>query len=358
MTAPIRASPPRRIEGIEAARGVAAVVVVLYHVSRHIDATLGLPMLRRLFQFGHAGVDLFFVISGFIIFYIHEDDIGRPERLMRYATRRASRILPIYWVAFAVTATMAALGHHAMPGPLDLVWQASLLPSSGEMLLGIAWTLRFEVLFYLLFAVLIAHRRIGAALMGAWLVLAIGLVAYGAQVPVLPGQFQSAYDIEFLFGMTAAWAARHHAGLVPARAVATGTLLFLTAALLEDAGWLDGYASIARLAYGLPSALIVAGIVTADARGGVVVPAPLAVLGSASYSIYIFQFVWIGTIWQALLHAGDTHAVPPWLLFVLLTAAAILAGIAASRLIEKPLMRACRSLLGGRPAGRVLARPK
>jgi len=71
----------RKLTGIEASRGVAATAVVLYHSARHLDHVYGVPGLMRVFQFGHAGVDLFFVISGFIILFVHYGDLGRPERL-------------------------------------------------------------------------------------------------------------------------------------------------------------------------------------------------------------------------------------------------------------------------------------
>jgi len=81
------------------------------------------------FQFGHAGVDLFFVISGFIILFVHYDDIGRPERLGRYVGRRLSRILPTYWVALVLIVVLSLGGGHNFPHLIDLAWSASLLPS-------------------------------------------------------------------------------------------------------------------------------------------------------------------------------------------------------------------------------------
>ena len=70
-----------RLVGIEAGRGIAASLVVLYHVSRHLDQAFGAPMLVHAFQFGHSGVDFFFVISGFIILFVHYRDIDNPLRL-------------------------------------------------------------------------------------------------------------------------------------------------------------------------------------------------------------------------------------------------------------------------------------
>src|ERR1700737_2029314 len=76
-----------KLLGLQVLRGVAAVLVVLHHVA----ATLALPKYMGLVvaggifaPLGRAGVDLFFVLSGFIIYYVHHGDIGRPRRLGRY----------------------------------------------------------------------------------------------------------------------------------------------------------------------------------------------------------------------------------------------------------------------------------
>ena len=69
---------------------MAATAVVFYHAARHLNKIYGVPALMCVFQFGHAGVDLFFVISGFIILFVHYDDIGRPERLGRPSNCQAA----------------------------------------------------------------------------------------------------------------------------------------------------------------------------------------------------------------------------------------------------------------------------
>ncbi len=121
--------------------------MVIYHSARHLDHVYGLPGLARATQAGHAGVDLFFAISGFIILFVHGGDIGRPGRFARYAGRRLTRILPAYWVALAVTIGLGVAGSHGFPAVFEVVWSALLLPSDHTPLLGIAWTLQHEIVF-------------------------------------------------------------------------------------------------------------------------------------------------------------------------------------------------------------------
>jgi peptidoglycan/LPS O-acetylase OafA/YrhL len=96
-------APGARLRGLEALRGIAAIAAVFYHVTRHERQALALPVLSRITQCGHAGVDLFFVLSGFIILFVHEKGLGRPGRWTHYAGRRFNRVFPTYWIALGLT---------------------------------------------------------------------------------------------------------------------------------------------------------------------------------------------------------------------------------------------------------------
>jgi exopolysaccharide production protein ExoZ len=337
--------PPVKLLSIELARGVAAVIVVLYHAARHLDRNIGFAEGRQLFQFGHAGVDFFFVISGFIILFVHGGDLGRPGRIGHYAARRFTRIYPIYWVILGLTVALAA---RSLPqSPLDVAWAATLLPTGGEPMVGVAWTLQHEMVFYGVFAVLIVHVRAGMALLGLWL----GAMAYGA-LPSGPrgieAVFVSAYNLEFFFGMAAAWWLRRHEVARPGAILALGLSLFALFALAEVLGRMDGYAAWARLAYGLPSALIILGLVELERGMRIGVPARLLWLGRASYSIYLFHLFGIGLAYKLWVAAGLMDLAPAWIGYGVISAAGIGGGIAVSRLVEYPLMGWTRRLLARR----------
>ena len=331
---PVRQSPSplkpatNRLRGIEAARGIAACLVVFYHAARHMDAACHMPLLRRLFQSGHAGVDVFFVLSGFIILFVHAGDVGRPARLGHYAWRRFSRVIPVYWVALGFTLVLAAFAGHGWPAIGRVLYSASLLPSWSEPLLGVAWTLQYELVFYAAFALLILDARAGLACFAVWLA-GIAACAFGLIATPLPPSLLSTYNVEFFFGMGAALALRRWQ--VPGWIGMLGSVLFAAACLAESTNVLDGYGRAARLAYGFPAALVVAGL--AQAR---FVWRGLSALGAASYSIYLFQFCLIGAAWQVLRHADCDIGMPA------LSAAAIVGGILFSRTIEYPLMQAVR----------------
>jgi exopolysaccharide production protein ExoZ len=334
-----------KLDGIEAGRGLAASAVVLYHAARHLDKSYGMPTLMSAFQFGHAGVDLFFVISGFIILYVHYRDVGMPRRLGHYVGRRFTRVLPTYWVALAITILLATGGGHALPSLSDLAWSVSLLPSNHGLLLDIAWTLRYELVFYAMFCVLILNRTAGIAAMALWLGLLVAVFAGGFSVPV-PGSLYGAFNLQFFLGMGAAYVVHNYEVPAPKTLLAVGLAAFALAAGAENVGALDGYTNAARLYYGLPAAMIVLGVALAGRTDALRIPSWLRILGSASYSIYLFQFVFIGIAWKLWLAVGLDKAVPYGLAFVPLAAAGIGGGILMSRWVEHPLIRMVR---GGGP---------
>lgn len=332
------ATPKPRLTGIEALRGIAALAVLLYHAARHVDAAYGAPMLMRVFQGGHAGVDLFFVLSGFLILHVHRGDIGRPERIGHYARQRFTRVMPLYWIALALT-VLKGVGGHGVPAIGSLVHSALLLPGWEEPLLGPAWSLQHELLFYIVFAAFILNRRAGVALLGLWsAVMLIGVT--GALDDAVPFQIAGHYNLEFLMGMGVALALPHiRKG---SRMAWVGGLLLAAAAWLESAGHLDGNAAVARIAYGLPSALLIGGLATLSRTQSFALPRWLGALGGASYSIYLFQFLFMGLVVKGWAAAGLDQSAWAGLIFLPMVVAGIGGGLAVAHWVERPLLRQMR----------------
>ncbi|HVZ09971.1 acyltransferase family protein [Rhodopila sp.] len=335
--------PPTKLGWVEAYRGIAATAVILYHTARHFDKNYDTPRLESVFQFGHAGVDLFFVISGFIILFVHFDDIGQPGRVRHYLGRRLTRLLPAYWVAVALTIAVSQLSGHVTDWS-DVAWAALPVPTFSEPVLDVAWTLQYEFVFYAAFAVLIINRTAGLILMVAWLA-GVALAAATGWHPGLPPTYLGIFNIEFFAGMAVAYRLRR--GSLPQYRVVLGIgiVLFVAAAVAEDLGWMDGYTPFARLAYGLPSVLILLGGVEASRRSNIRIPRLLRTLGTASYSLYLFHFLLIGLLWKFWLAAG-LGATSPAIGVAVFAALAIAGGIVLSRLVEYPLMRLMREPLG------------
>ena len=331
-----------RLLGIDACRGAAVTAVLLFLATRQLNWAFGVPFLLRAFQFGHAGADVFFVISGFIVLYVHYEHIGTPARLIGFVWRRLTRLMPTYWAALGITAMQNKLAGHSFPSPRSLVWSASLLAPKSELLLGIAWTLRYQAVFYAMFCMLILSRTAGVLLLALWLVGIVMSMLAGSVIAGVPDLVFGSYNLQFFFGMAAAYVMRSHRVPAPMTVLTIGIVLFAIAAIAEDIGMLDGYADPARLAYGLPAALIVLGLAEAGRRSQVIVPPQLIVLGKASYSIYLFQLVFIGIVSQLMLVSGLHRWMPELFTFPLMVATAMAGGILVSRWFEFPLMRLLR----------------
>lgn len=333
-----------KIASLEACRGLAAVLVVLYHASGSMfEVYFGYPSVNW-FWFGHAGVDFFFVLSGFIILYVHADDCGRPDRLRNYTYRRVVRIYPIYW---AVTVAMIAASFvvpsiAALPAmaPDRLFLSFLLLPQSGYPLVSVAWTLQHEMLFYVLFGVMILNRKLGFALFAIWAGLIALCIFVQPQAMLL--QFVGRdFNILFFVGMAAAMAVRKRTIPWPRTMVLIGAVVFFTGGVLENGG-LDLKQLLGRVVYGTGAALMVMGLVESERSAGWRVPSWLLWIGAASYSIYLVHLNVLIVVEKAAGALGLGAALPGLVVLAAMVAAAVGAGLVCYVLFERPLLAMLR----------------
>jgi exopolysaccharide production protein ExoZ len=330
-----------RLIGVQAGRGVAALLVVLVHGG---DMIRNLPdrghaPLWGLFDFGHAGVDFFFVLSGFIICYVHYNDLGAPQRLTRYLWRRITRIYPIYWI---VTLFLIAYGFLRHPGMTltagHIVASFLLIHHDQSPILVSGWTLEHEVLFYLIFAVAILNRRLGAALFAAWM----ALVLAGLFIPLKSETlvFLSSYfHVQFLMGIGCAYIVLTGRIRFPRMVAAAGIVGFLATGLLEDVGVL-GYSSVTgHFFFGSFASLTIIGIALAELRGSLRVGRIGALLGDASYSLYLWHLYSNNWVAGVLIRLGLIAFLPGWVVLFACAAGSVTFACLFYRAVERPLIR-------------------
>ena len=341
-----------RLPGIEAARGLAALLVVLFHVEQimALPENGGQLAFAGLFNFGRAGVDVFFVLSGFIIMIVHRADIGRPDRVRRFVWKRAWRIYSVYLVVNAAYFTALGFGHAptwARTGWLHAVMSALLLPESAPPILQVGWSLRHELLFYSLFGVLVWNRRLGQAMLGVWAtgIAANMLHAIVTHIWLFDGFWQvivfRPYNIEFFFGIAAALLLRPwHPRLM----LAAGLTLFLATGIQESFGreTFPEY-PVLHLCYALGAATALYGAAAIQS-----VPTWSLALGRASYSIYLIHTLAVLAAAWALRRMHT--ALPLEMAFALLAGSGIMAGLVLSALVEQPLLRLVRPARTTEPA--------
>jgi exopolysaccharide production protein ExoZ len=353
MAAPAQAAPcPAggrvRLEGVEAGRGVAALLVVLYHAALHVEGDVpGSVVLWGLPHFGHAGVDFFFVLSGFIISFVHRGDLGRPDRLGHYLERRFTRVFPFYWLVLGFCLLDTWLLHRAqIPGAREVLSNVLLLPQAEDKIVGGAWTLVFEITFYLVFAIAICSRRIGAAVLCVWASLvAAGFVLNPSSRTAALAVAMSPFCLEFFLGIGAAFILSRRTVPCSGLLLTVGVAGFAAAGLCEVKGGLSGFGAAARLAYGGCAFLVILALVERERSGHLRVPRFIAVLGRASYSVYLVHLIAIGIMFKFLSMA--VRLTPSWsfLIWALLCTMGLIAGILASIWVEQPAIRFVRKCL-------------
>jgi exopolysaccharide production protein ExoZ len=174
---------------LQAMRGIAAGLVVTDHALLEMSHNqLGNPITHIAWILGNAGVYIFFVISGFIMVHICWESFGRKAAATNFLRRRVIRIVPLYWFA-----TIAALAYHRLwsaPGGdaewSELMYSLAFIPYSHDEgswspILQQGWTLNYEMMFYVIFAIGLSFpRRFALAAVAATLG---ALVIFGPLIP-------------------------------------------------------------------------------------------------------------------------------------------------------------------------------
>lgn len=330
-----------RLRSLQVGRAVAALLVVAYHADGSIFRTPKLwseTALGGFFAFGHAGVYFFFVLSGFIIAAAHSRDIGQPDRAPNYLMRRIIRVYPVYWI---VLIPIAAI-YFARPGlskpELTAHWvianSFALIGLYNRSSLAVAWTLFHEILFYLLFALVIVNRRIGSMVLAGWMAACLLTSVF------FPDAVRGIYAlalVNLLFGVgLGCFAATRRRG-VPAPACVTGLgcLGFLAAGLYENRfGFADVAGSVAS--YGASSALIVLGLVSRERIRPIAVSRLPLLFGDASFSIYLVHYPVLSIVARLWLKVFG-KAVPVDLAYIGIVVVCVAIGVGFHLVVEKPL---------------------
>lgn len=338
------------IYNVHLLRVAAALAVVYYHITS--EAGLNLPL-----SFGRFGVDVFFVVSGFIIAYIGSKS---PDSFL---LRRVIRIVPFYWSAslfiFGIALVFPQLLRQTQADVPHLLYSLFFIPHetaySGmfpTLILG--WTLNYEMYFYGLFAVtLVLSRRLAPVICSALIalvVLAIDLT--GTQNESLRF-YARPIVFEFVFGIFAYYVVTFIDGRADDFRGARWVRWFLYASTLAASVFIvgqeinGGFGLPRVIASGLPALIIVLGAILFEKLYNLQAKNKLVVLlGEASYILYLIHpYVIYGAL---RLIVGPTSGLGPMAIGLLVLALLILPSAAAVLIhfwFEKPIMSYLRSVL-------------
>jgi exopolysaccharide production protein ExoZ len=338
---------------VQILRFFAALAVVAFHVLGAPPKGFEVPESAFTFalSYGGRGVDLFFVISGFVIFYATHASKLTPAEFLR---RRVERIVPLYFFVI-FTVTMLAFTLPAVFGTPDWYTPRHILKSlaflaftDGDMpVVYVGWSLEYEMYFYLATALLMALTR------DVWrnIVMMFSAIAIVGQMPGVAAAlgntafFADPMILEFVLGI-----------IVGTMFVNGGTrwpMLFAAACAISALLVSDPASRV--IVSGIPAACLVAAAAWASRKR--LDPSwperALARLGDASYSIYLAQVETVSL--ASITVASLMPTIPPLLLLIVTSCIVVALGLTLNILVERPLLKLCRRVGAPRPA--VLARP-
>lgn len=293
---PLGALRQDRIEVLQVVRGLACLVIVFAHAnSRAIRAWPALPGFDQelIYFLAHPALDVFFVLSGFMMTWLYAGQFGRPGAASFFALRRAIRLVPLYWIlttlalALFVVAPQLFSVHRLieLPWAIGIYVFVPLAKADGmsEPIIGAGWALSYEAIFYALFALGMVFRRGLLLVVGALLaLLAIGLLA-APETPALR-LATAPYLIDFIAGIGLALLIRRvptaPRGVALAAIIAGFSILPLLA-ISAPGRWALGAAGC------LAGSLILAGCLWLNPVFKGIVGRALVLIGDAAYSIYL-----------------------------------------------------------------------
>jgi exopolysaccharide production protein ExoZ len=302
---------------------LAALSVVVFHAFQWLDDQ---------FWIGAVGVDLFFVISGYVIWTVAGHDRARPGG---FFWRRLTRVAPAYWLVTLAVAGMALAWPKLLPmvslSPRHLALSLAFIQHTDPRglvfpVLPPGWSLNYEALFAP------APLRFRLAIGGLFGVALFGFID-------TPAYELGANPMMLQFAAGAALAR----GAAPRRLSPRAGLALLALGVAALAGmWLAGfYSNLFRpLLWGVPAVAIVAGAIAAEPVFARWAPRALLTLGDASYAIYLCHFVTVA------LTAWVLGVAPAWRFVPVAVVLSLVLGLAFHRLVERPLIAGARALPG------------
>jgi peptidoglycan/LPS O-acetylase OafA/YrhL len=350
---------------VQLLRALAALLVLFGHVlglAAHMGHFKRPPLPTGI------GVDLFFAISGFIMVFASDRLFRRPGAGRDFLIRRIMRVVPLYWLTTTAMLALLALGSRGIAGwPSAGYILSSYLfvpdQSFGSVgglafpLLSVGWTLNYEMVFYLVFSAFLAlprHRATGCTLFTLAAGVALGAVA-GPRSAVLSTWTQPIV-LEFGLGLLIG-----NALLDGWRLPRTVALLMLVAACvwtLADPCGLFGHhqtpSDYRRLfGWGLPAATVLAAVVLGLQNLPAWCERPAALLGDASYSLYLthpFILIVGEQVWQRII--GPKYLVA-FMMVAIITAMAVSIGV--NKVVERPFTRVLQRFRNPSTATRSIA---
>lgn len=344
-----------KLHNLQVLRAIAALSVVVAHAiheTANLAATTGQQAIDASgLNLGY-GVDIFFVLSGFIMMHTAAKEFGKGGASARFFLRRCARVIPLYWLLTSVMLLGAAVAPSLLKVPIGNVLHVLasyfFIPDGRGVdeirpVLALGWTLNYEMLFYVFFALaLMMPIRLGVI----WLsTLMVGLALVGTMISpryVQISFWTSPIILEFLYGVFVALIFR--SGFRVGMGSALGLVVIGLLGFVRLSTPWDDAALPQFLRCGLPAASFVLAAAIGPALPLKRVVIWSVALGDASYSLYLshpFIVRPMRAIWAKIIGAD----LPAGFLVACSTAIAVLLAFALYRMVERPMTSYVQSIV-------------
>ncbi|MFD2613940.1 acyltransferase family protein [Paenibacillus gansuensis] len=326
--------PRGRLSLVHVFRAVAVLFILMGHANKVSVLYLDYDWFNLARWDRTGGIDFFFIVSGFMIYYLYHSYLGKPQKAGTFLLKRAVKIYPMHWLfTMAVMAMILVFpqigdGHETRA---DVI-AGSLLLLPTDPILATTWSLSYVVFFYAAFALLIVSPRLTALLGAVWigctLLMETGLLAN-------PQSFLFNFShLEILAGCLIAYLVLHYRLPYPRTMIVLGVTGFAAVWVNNVNHYVTLHTPYFFCAFAV---LIMTGITVLDLQKERKLPKPVTYLGNASYSIFISQLPVLHVCFLLL----TKSPLSGWLGSALTIWAAILmaaaGGCAVHALIEKPV---------------------
>jgi len=340
----------KKITLIQALRGVAALLVVLAHTDLIFNQNFHRDFLFSLFNFGGSGVDLFFVISGFIIFYNHHHDIGDKSKAKLFFIKRIIRIYPLYWIILSTKLISSFLFNYDVDTSqrnfVEIVKAFLLFPQDRNILsssfLGVSWTLSFEILFYILFGLAIWFKpKVSFLIIMFWLcgiILNFLAITNISNNLILDFVF-NLHNLQFFLGCLTAYIFLK--GPINNEKKIILSALLLYGLSIVNFSYLLRYQELRVIVFGIVSALLIIGLVNLEFKNQINIHNAFIYLGNASYSIYLTHGFFINNITKFIYSAKPDiieNIMEINFLGLIIISISLVCGYFIYKYLEKPLI--------------------
>ncbi|MCP9731583.1 acyltransferase [Pseudomonas sp. GBPI_506] len=354
-----------RLDWVQALRGIAAMLVVLCHALDYLSHSPSFPLIESALLPGAMGVDLFFIISGFIMVYSTRKTTGTLDDVKNFAINRFSRIWPTYavvsiiWIFIAYDGINYFISYEnwaVLFKSLTFIPVKEMAPLYFEPVFPLGWTLNFEMYFYVVFAVSLLFKRYRLAAMLIWIAFTVILI------PMLTRTFSTnpftyySYELNYFNLMTnpiilefVAGAAIGYLYLSRHVQIASKSLalnfLALSIALVVWFNYSGPASTHGITNWGGPLSVMVLAFAICSKTVHIKSPKILIWLGKISYSLYLTHYLTRAAMDHAVGYLGFSGHVHTWGYFAFSVSVSVSVAALSQYILEQKLSNRLRDEL-------------